>query len=78
MNGNIEKAVKRCPTCLYYQVIQPKDKVMLHKKPGRPWDYVRADIFKINNKHYLCILDYHIKFPGIKQVEGFNADSLIK
>ena len=32
----------------------------------------------LNNKHYLCIVDYHINVPIMKQVEGFIADNLIK
>ena len=36
-----------------------------------------ADIFQLNNKNYLCIVDYHIKFPVVKKIEGLSADSLI-
>ena len=50
---------------------------MWHKKPGQLWECVEADVFTINNKHYLCILDYHSKFPVVKQVEGFSTDNLI-
>ena len=30
-----------------------------------------------NNKNYLCIVDYHSKFPGIKKMEGLSTESLI-
>ena len=43
----------------------------------RPWEFVGADIFTINDKHYLCI-DYHSTFLVMKQVERFSADNLIK
>ena len=36
------------------------------------------DIFIINNKYYLLIVDYHSKFLAVKQVEGFSADNLMK
>ena len=29
------------------------------------------------NKHYLCIIDHHSKFPIIKKIEDLSADSLI-
>ena len=32
--------------------------------------------FTINNNFYLCIVDYHSKFPVIKQVKGFSKDNL--
>ena len=31
----------------------------------------------LSNKHYICFVDYHNKFPVIIQVEGFSADNLI-
>ena len=34
-------------------------------------------MFNINNKKYLCMIDYHSKFPIIKKSKGLSADSLI-
>ena len=36
-----------------------------------------ADVFHFNNKNYLCIVDYHSKFPIVKRLEGLLAESLI-
>ena len=36
-----------------------------------------ADIFHLNNKNYLCITDYHSKFPLIKRIEGLSTESVI-
>ena len=35
------------------------------------------DVFQLNNKIYLCIVDYHSKFLVIKRMEGLSAVSLI-
>ena len=43
----------------------------------RPWDIIGADMFTLNNKQYLCIVDYHSKFPIIKKIKDLSADSLI-
>ena len=48
-----------------------------HNIPVRPWDIIGTDMFTLNNKHYLCIVDYHSKFPIIKKAEDLSADSLI-
>ena len=40
-------------------------------------EIVSANMFTLNNKHYLCIVDCHSKFPVIRKSEGFSADSLI-
>ena len=49
-----------------------------HETPGSLWEPVGNDIFSINNKHYLCIVDYHSKFSVIKHIEGVSADKPIK
>ena len=49
MNADREHTVKNCPTCLDFQETQPKDKTILHEKPGKPWESIRANFFTINN-----------------------------
>ena len=44
---------------------------------ARPWEVIGADMITLNNKHYLCIIDYHSKFTVIKKTEDLSADSLI-
>ena len=63
-----------------FQVTQPKYKILSHEIPCRLrlLECAQPDIFSINNKHYLCIVDYHSMFSVIKQVKGFPADNLIK
>ena len=78
MNDDIEKMVKNVPTCLKFQATQLNNKTMSHKIPWRLWESIRADTFPINDKHYLCIVDCHSKFPVVKQVEGNSADNLVK
>ena len=34
-------------------------------------------MFQLNNKTYLCIVDYHSKFPVIKRMEGLSAENLM-
>ena len=34
-------------------------------------------MFTLNKKNYLCIIDYHGKFPIIKKTKDLSADSLI-
>ena len=57
--------------------MQPKEKIIHHDIPLRPWEVLGVDIFHLNNKNYLCIIDYHSKFPVIKRMQGLPAESLI-
>ena len=59
----IKSYIKHCATCLEFQQMQPKEKIIHHDIPLRPWEVVGADIFHFNNKNYLCMVDYNSKFP---------------
>ena len=77
INDNIENFIKNCTTCLTFEQIQPKDKVIHHDILIRLLDIIDADMFILDNKQYLCIVDYHSKFPIIKKTKDLSADSLI-
>ena len=77
INNNIEDHVNNCNTCLEFQQAQPKKKIIHHNTLLRPWEVLGADIFQLNNKNYLCIVDYHSKFPIIQRMEGLSAENLI-
>ena len=59
----IENVIKEC---LAIQQSQPKDKIILHQPLGKQWKVIGADIFKIDDKDLLCIVDYISKFPIVK------------
>ena len=76
-NNDIENYTKNCNICLEFQQSQPKEKIIHHDIPIRPWNVVGDDMFQLNTKNYLCIVDYHRKFPVVKKMEGLSTDSLI-
>ena len=77
INDDIEKHRNYCTTCLTFQQTQPKDKIIHHYILAKPWEIIGADMFTLNNKHYLCIIGYHKKIFTIKKTEDLPADSLM-
>ena len=71
------KVLLKIVTHLTFQQTQPKDKITNHDILVRLWDVIAADMFTLNNKQYLCIVDYHSKFLIIKKTTNLSADSLI-
>ena len=63
--------------CLKFQQTQPKEKIIHHVIPLRPWEVIGADVVYFNNKNYLCIVYYHSKFPTVKRLEGLSTENLI-
>ena len=76
INTDIENHIK-VVSCLEFQQMQPKEKIIDHDIPLRPCKVLGVDIFHFNNKNYLCIVYYHSKFPVIKRMQGLSAESLI-
>ena len=72
MNSDIEKFIKNCSTFLRFQQTQPKEQIIHPKIPRKPWEVVGADMSTLHNKNYLCILDYHSKFPVIKRWKTYQ------
>ena len=71
------KCNKHCSTCLEFQQMQPKYKMVQYKLPGKPWKIIKVDLFNLNNRNFLSIVDYFRKFPIIMCAEKLSADSLI-
>ena len=76
INTNVENHFKSCITCLEFQQMQPKEKIIHNDILLRPWEVLDANIFHLNNKNYLCLIDYHSKFPVIKRVEGLSTENI--
>ena len=55
--------------------MQPKEKIIHLDIPLRPWEVLGVDVFHLNNKNYLCIIDYHSKFPVIEDGRVINRES---
>ena len=77
MYSDIENNIKCCSSCLDFWWTQPKERIIHHEIQGKPWEVTGTDMFSLHNKHYLCIVDYHSKFPVIKRTESLLADRLI-
>ena len=58
INDDIEKHIKNCTTCLTFQQRQPKDKIIHHDILAKPWEIVGTEMVTLNNKHYLCIVNF--------------------
>ena len=77
INNNIEDFIKKLYHMHYLSADQPKDKMIHHDIPVILWDVISTDMFTLDNKRYLCLVDYHSKFPIVKKTEDLSADSLI-
>ena len=62
MSAQIEDLVSNCPTCATHQRNNPKQPLLPHPVPSRPWERVGADLCELAGKHYLILVDYYSNF----------------
>lgn len=62
MNSHIEDVVSNCPACTEHQSCNPKEPMIAHKLPDRPWENVATDLFELDNEHYLIVVDYYSRY----------------
>ncbi|KAI8490629.1 hypothetical protein Bbelb_318970 [Branchiostoma belcheri] len=76
MYKEIEKMVQTCRTCQKYQNSQQKEEMTPTETPSRPWKKVGADLFYLNQKWFLLVVDYYSKFPIVKTLKSLKASTV--
>ncbi|KAF7643185.1 hypothetical protein LDENG_00243930, partial [Lucifuga dentata] len=58
INADIDRMVSSCETCLKHQAKQPKEPMAITNLPEEPWQKVGTDLFHLDGKNYLLVIDY--------------------
>jgi len=62
MKSEVKDFILRCETCRTYKRKQPKEPLIPHKVPMRPWAKVGIDIMTFETRNYLITVDYFSNF----------------
>ena len=57
VNSQIEDIVSNCPTCTKHQSSNPKEPMIAHELPERPWQNVEPN-YTLDNEQNLIVVDY--------------------
>ena len=77
LNTDIDNAIQSCAICQTYQYRQPKEPMMPHPKPSGPWEKVGTDLFQLNGKDYLLVIDYYSNYPEIALLSNTSTSTII-
>lgn len=58
MYKDVENFVSKCEICNSRCIDQPKEPLISHEVPDRPWSKLGCDLFDLNQKAYLVTVDY--------------------
>ena len=59
INTDIKKMVSQCSHSLDQRARQCPEPVIPHEVLTQPWSKVGSDLFQLDNKEYVLIVDYH-------------------
>ncbi len=62
MSQDIEAEVKTCEICNAHKNHQQMEPLHPHTVPQRPWSKVGADLFELDGRNYLLLVDYYSGF----------------
>jgi hypothetical protein len=78
MNSEIKSWIQMCDTCQEYGKSHPKESLLSHEIPERPWQKVGIDLFSYKEKDYLVATDYRSNFWEIDYMTSTAAKAVIK
>ena len=77
MANDIDDYVSKCPTCAKFKAKNPREPLVPHEVPQRPWAKLGTDIFEFAGKPHLVVVDYFSKYPEVCRLENKTASCVI-
>ena len=77
MNRELTEFISKCETCNTFQPMQQKQPLICHEVPSCPWEKIGCDLFTLNNKEYLCTVDYYSDYFEIDLLHKAKTASVV-
>ena len=68
IDAEIDELVLNCELCQIYRNLQPSENEIKHEIPDTPWAKVGMDLFSMESKDYLIIVDYTTNYFDTSQL----------
>lgn len=73
----IEDMISRCSVCLTHRKANVREPLKPHNVPDRTWQTVGTDLLYFQNKTYLLIVYYYLKYTEITQLKETSSAGVI-
>ena len=78
MNAKMKHHIAACETCNRHAVRQQNETLVSHEITERPWEKVGSDLFTIQGKEYLILVNWFSNFWEIDYLRDTRATTCIK
>ena len=76
LSKEIEEMVSTCHTCPKVRP-EPTETLMAASFPSRPWERVGTDLFELNGKVYIVIVDYYSRWVEFRKLISLTSEHTI-
>lgn len=77
INRDIEVMISKCDTCQRHRYKQAKEPMLIPEMLTEPWQKVGTDLFQVNGKDFLLVIDYLSNYPEVVQLSSTSASAVI-
>ncbi|KAL3978677.1 hypothetical protein ACER0C_019739 [Sarotherodon galilaeus] len=77
LSSELIKVIETCDTCCRERT-NHKETMLPTEFPQRPWAMVGTDLFQIENKQYLVIVDYFSRFFEVAKLTSTKSEAVIE
>ena len=77
MNAEFKELVLKSDICNLYKPAQPRERLISHEIPSRPWQKVCTDLFMFDQYHYLIAVDYYSSFFEVDKLDMTDSRTVI-
>ena len=77
ISSQVTEMVKKCPKCAK-MAIQRKEPMIVSPLPEFPWKVIGTDLFELDKKHYLLVVDYFSRYPEVILLKSTTSASVIE
>ena len=78
MGKDIEEAVTKCSICSHFQTKNTKEPMQSQEIPERPWSRVSTNMFSIQSKDYIVLVDLYSDFIEVAELRDTTSATVIQ
>ena len=78
MQSDIRETCFSCGICSQCHAERPTEPMLSHKIPSRPWSKIRVDLFALDGKQYLVMVDHYSDYFELEPLRNVAASTVIR
>lgn len=75
---DIDRIVSECSICQSFKYNQQRENLKRDDEQVGPWEKVGTDLFEIDHKMYLLVIDYYSNYPEVVELKSTTSTAIIK